>query len=308
MYKGATKEINEFVLKWKKNAAAEPNEFAADYIRYTIANLEDINKVSEDQLFEEYLKEKSILYKNKEYFNFFTQFYKNDFEQLTLKKESQTLLKAIMFQSDLNLSRKEIIRLKKIANPALAELYLMNGLFEVYHKKTINQESTIKLLKLITKEGKTLSNQQIAANMIEVFERFTKNNTFQDFSLKNESGELKSLADFKGKPVYLNFWSNSSIPSLRELKVLQVLKEKYGEKMHFISINLDEDAKTMSATKERYGYDWTFLHYGNNYELREQYNIRTVPTYFLLNEKGKLIQAHAEGPVKIEKTLYQLTK
>ena len=138
--------------------------------------------------------------------------------------------------------------------------------------------------------------------------KFKENQEFKSFSLADENNVIKSLEDFKGKPIYLGFWSNTSIPSLRELKVIKVLNEKYGEKIHFISINLDKAPNSMVTTKTKYGFNWTFLHYGNDYELRERYDIRTVPTYFLIDSDGRLIQSHAKGPVKIEKTLYNLTK
>ena len=116
------------------------------------------------------------------------------------------------------------------------------------------------------------------------------------------------MKDLKGRPVYLNFWANWSIPSLRQLKVLQKLEEKYGDKIHFVSINLDEDASIFKNTKAKNNYRWTFLHYGDDFELREKYDVRTVPTYYLIDAAGKIIKANASGPTEIERTLYDLVR
>ena len=99
-------------------------------------------------------------------------------------------------------------------------------------------------------------------------------------------GQEHSLTDYRGKQVYLSFWSNTSIPSLRELKVLQKLQLEYGDKVHFVSINLDDDKSINETVATKNNYSWDFLHFGGDYELREAYQITTVPTYFLINEQG----------------------
>lgn len=308
LYNGAQKETAEFIAQQEKKLTSIQNQFVANYVKYSLANLKDINNESKTKLFEGYLKKKPILFQQKEYFNFFLQFYKNDFQDLTLKKKSIPLKKALMLENDFEKSLQEITILKNFDSAELAELYLMNGLFEVYHRKTINQESALAIFEQLSKEASTSQLQKIAANIRATLLKFKENQEFEDFALLDENKVQKSLADFKGKPIYLGFWSNSSIPSLRELKVIKVLKEKYGEKMHFVSINLDDNPNSMIATKTKYDLDWTFLHYGNDYELRERYDVRTIPTYFLIGSDGKLIQSHAPGPVEIEKTLYELTK
>ncbi|MBL4709665.1 MAG: TlpA family protein disulfide reductase, partial [Flavobacteriales bacterium] len=142
----------------------------------------------------------------------------------------------------------------------------------------------------------------------ETFERFSRANNAVEFTLLDTDSKEHKLSDFKGKPVYLNFWSTSSIPSLRELKVMKVLHQKYGKKIHFISINLDNDSTINQSIKAKNTYDWTFLHFGDDYDLREKYQVATIPTYFLINENGGIIKAFAEGPVDVERRLYNLVK
>lgn len=308
MYKGATKETQEFIKKWENYSGFENNNFVLNYVKYSLANLEDVGGGSKEKLEQKFILEQPILYHQKEYMNFFTQFYQESFEQLTLKKESREMLKAIMFEDNLQTSLNELKKLKNFKRDELAELYLLNGLFEVYHKKVINQENSRNFLKQIQEKGKTNENRVIATNMLETFERFSRANNAVEFTLVDTDSKEHKLSDFRGKPVYLNFWSTASIPSLRELKVMQVLHEKYGKKIHFISINLDDDKTINQSIQSKNNYSWTFLHFGNDYDLKEKYQVTTIPTYFLIDENGGIIKAFAEGPVEVEKRLYNLVK
>lgn len=304
----AGKQINAFVEKWEKKNESQPKDFVKQYIGYTLANLQDINGVPKEKLYKEYLSNKPILHANKEYMNFFKQFYQQDFELLTLKKDALELLNAIMIENDLDKTIGEIKRLKQFERQEMAEMYLLNGLYEVYHTKTINQKSSMKLLNNLEEKGTTEEIRNLSTSIISQLQQFEKGGEAAAFALKNSKGELIELKDFKGKTVYLNFWANWSIPSLRELKVLQKLEEKYGDKIHFVSINLDEDASIFKNIKAKNNYDWAFLHYGDDFELREKYDVRTVPTYYLIDAAGKIIKANASGPTEIERTLYDLSK
>lgn len=304
----ASKQLNQFIDKWNKQNSSQQHDFVKNYIEYALANLQDINNAPKEKLYKNYLSNQPILYANKEYMNFFKQLYKQDFELLTLKKDALELLNALMIENELEKARKEIMRLKEIESPQLAELYLLYGLYEVYHTKTIDQKSSIKMMQQINEKGKNKENRQLAAELMKQLKKFEKGGTAAAFALKNSSGELVKLEDFKGRPVYLNFWANWSIPSLRELKVIQKLEEKYGDKIYFVSINLDEEASLFTSIKEENNYSWPFLHYGEDFELREKYDVRTVPTYYLIDEKGQIIKANAEGPAEVERRLYELSK
>lgn len=304
----AQKQSLSFIEKIEQDSRFQSPEFVKQYCTYALANLKDINRLPRKELFEEYLHNKEIRYQNKEYMNFFVQYYKEDFGQYCITKKGSELLKAIMFDKDLSKSLSLIQKDKEFSQLELAELYLINGLFEVYHKRTIEQASAISMLDQITKAGQNPENKSMAKAIKQKLIFFGTQELAPEFSLLNSKNETVSLSELKGKPIYLSFWANWSIPSLRELKVMKKLHEKYGNEIHFVSINLDEDPKVMTDLKSKNDYEWPFLHYGNDYEIREKYQVKAVPSYYLIDKNGKLIQAFAPNPVEVEKTLYDLSK
>ncbi len=308
MYKGANKETQAFLKSWRKKVENIELDFLKNYITYALANLEDIRGGENYTLENTFIKGQPILYHHKEYMNFFTQFYQEDFDQLTLKSGGQKMMKTLMFEESLDRTLEELNILKNFESAELAELYLLYGLFEVYHKKVINQESSQKILQEISKKGRTPENKEIAINILKALERYGKSMEAVNFTLLDAKGQEHSLTDYRGKKIYLSFWSNTSIPSLRELRVMQKLHAEYGDKVHFVSINLDDDKSFNEAVPNKNNYTWDFLHFGGNDELREAYQITTVPTYFLINEQGVISKAFAEGPIEMERTFFNMLK
>ena len=308
MYKGASKETEAFLNSWSKKQENMKNTFLQNYIKYALANLEDISGGNNKTLESTFIKGQPILYRHKEYMNFFTQFYQEDFDQLTIKSGSQKMMKALMFEGSLDRALEELNIIKGFGSAELTELYLLYGLFEVYHKKVINQESSEKILKQIAEKGHSEENKYIATNILEAVERYGKSLQAVNFTLLDVNGKNHALEDYRGKQVYLSFWSNTSIPSLRELRVMQKLHKEYGDKVHFVSINLDEDESINQSIVAKNNYTWDFLHFGGDYELREAYQVTTVPTYFLINEQGGITKAFAEGPIEMERTFFNTLK
>jgi len=304
----AQEAINEFISKMNTEAKYQSPKFMADYATYALANLEDINRVSDQTLFEKYLKGKEVLHHHKEYMNFFSQFYQKDFGQFCITKNGAELLKLIMFEKDMGKSLALIQAEKGFQQIELAELYFINGLLEVYHDKVIEPESNLAMLQQLSKKASSQENKNAAVSVIEHLEAFAQNKAAPTFSLYNSKDELVNLSDYKGKHLYLGFWADWSIPSLKDLKIMQKLEEKYGEKVQFVSINLDEEKSFYKKVKAENTYNWPFLHYGNDYELREKYEVKAVPSYYLIDPDGKMIKAFAPGPADVERMLYQINR
>jgi len=306
--KGAKKETTAFIQKWEERLEDTPNQFAKNYIRYTLAQLEHISYVPEEELFNKYFRDQTPLQNHKEYMGFFQQFYRNDFEELALTKAGSEILKSIMLNSDLDACILQIKDKKQFESNELAELYLINGLFEVFHQKVVEQASSLRILNSIADNSKSDDNKIIASNVYKKLSLYSKTNEAPNFNLTNLNGESVSLRALKGKPIYLNFWAKWSNSSLSELKIIQQLKEKYGDEVHFVSINVDEDKSIVETIAKQNNYDWNFLHFNFNYDLREEYGALSIPSYYLIDENNKMLRAFARGPLEIEREIFNLTR
>lgn len=302
----ASEEIKAFVAEQESKSMYQSPEYLKNYVSYALANLRDINKEPKAKLATQFLKDKPVLVEHKEYINFFRQLYAEDFEQLVITSDGKELMKAMMFDEDLDKSLQIIQKLKSFDKRELAELYLINGLFEVYYKKTVNQKNSISLLKQLAKSGSSNEIKLLAKNVSNQLQLLEENQIAPEISLLDTEGKEIDLKSLKGKPIYLGFWANWSLISIKDLNLIQKLEETYGEKMHFVSINMDEEKDAYKHVKQQNKYPWIFLYGGKNYELRESYQVKTVPIYYLIDEEGKIIERFAQGPDKIERKLKRM--
>src|ERR1051326_7887498 len=63
-----------------------------------------------------------------------------------------------------------------------------------------------------------------------------------DFSIKDQSGRLVKLSDFRGKVVFLNFWATWCQPCIREMPYMQKLNDRLkGRDFQMLAVSVDND-------------------------------------------------------------------
>ncbi len=327
-------KLKAFKLKMLKEAENSNSEFVISYIKYSIAltqNSLDVSyKVADSKnnqnikvnLYLEYLDKKPILYNNPEYAKFYKAFFKGELKKLSLKVRGFDISKAINDKSSYKALSDALSKEKYpfLFNDEFKNLFILNGLLEISKDKYFTKKNIITILTEIKSNSKYPEHKVIATNIIDRITRkkFGEGSVAPSFKLKDRDKEFVSLSNFKGKPIYINFWTNWSIPSQKEMKIMQVLHKKYKNKIHFISICADNDFSKMSDfLAKNEGYKWTFLHVGNDKNVLSNYKVATFPTYILVNDDLKIVKAPAGRPGgtaeratedNIEKDFYELTK
>lgn len=123
--------------------------------------------------------------------------------------------------------------------------------------------------------------------------RFAKNpQPAPPFLLRDLDGNMVSTAAWQGKVVLLNFWATWCPPCREEIPILIELSKKYKDDLLVIGISVDDGSP--DEVKE-------FAHnIGINYpivmrsrELLVEYGgVPALPTTFLVNKEGRVVQKH----------------
>jgi len=111
-----------------------------------------------------------------------------------------------------------------------------------------------------------------------------------DFILKDIHGKPISLAQFKGKPVLLNFWATWCGPCREELPSMQRLHKasKNNGGFQIIAISIDRfNMKKVNQYAEDLSLTFPIL-IDPDRETRKNYFIRGLPTSYLIDSEGKL--------------------
>jgi len=298
-------KINEFKTKSITEFKGYQLEFINNYITYTIAGMFDAIDVSYNvykegknshqtkaNLYLVYLDKKKVLYHNPEYNTLFKAFFKGEFKKLTTQIRGLPISEAINEKASYQALSTALSEYPFLLEDEFKNLFLLNGLYEISRDRYFKKANILSILKTIEKESVYPQQQLIATNIIKSItkKKIKPGVDAPQFSLKNRKEEMVSLSDFKGKYVYLNFWVNWSTPSLTEMKIMKQLYKKYKGKIAFVSICMDNDIKQMNAFLDKNPeYNWTFLHVGESKKIQEDYNVKTLPTYILIDDQQKIV-------------------
>lgn len=122
-----------------------------------------------------------------------------------------------------------------------------------------------------------------------------------DFSFQNNQGETISLADLKGKFVYIDMWATWCGPCKGEMPSLLKLEEEFaGQDILFVSLSVDrnKDIELWKKTIKEMGLGGIQLHLGENWEWLKIFMPASisVPRFVLLDREGKIINANMSRP------------
>lgn len=179
----------------------------------------------------------------------------------------------------------------------LVESLVLWSLYESYHNEVIPRKQTIRLLEETSKKAELSKTRNTAAILHERISALRTGTRAPEFDLISFSGENKTLEDFRGKFVYLNFVHTDDHACRKDMNRIPRILDKFGEDLQVVTIIVNEDydkAKKYVDNHRQKG--WQFLFFGMNANLLKNYNVEAVPLYYLINPEGKIAASPAPSP------------
>ena len=111
------------------------------------------------------------------------------------------------------------------------------------------------------------------------------------FSWLNEQGNTKTLEDYKGKVIFLNFWATWCAPCVVEMPAFDFLHERYNlGGFEIIAINVGaESSTTIQRFMEQNNIKHLPIHIDPTQQLTNLFGTATLPTTYVINREGKII-------------------
>lgn len=113
------------------------------------------------------------------------------------------------------------------------------------------------------------------------------------FSLNDIDGkQTRSLSDFRGLVVYLDFWASWCAPCRKSLPLLNELRnELHDQGFEVIAVNLDEEPEMGLEFLQEYPVDYPVL-FDVDGSTPRSYEVRAMPTSFIIDRDGNLKVVH----------------
>lgn len=110
-----------------------------------------------------------------------------------------------------------------------------------------------------------------------------------DFSLMDINGQQSTLSDFKGKIVFLNFWTTWCPECRIEMPYMEKLHRRLnGQDFAMIAVNLQEPAFQVRNFLKKYQLTFRVLLDAKG-KIGQQFGIRAIPATYILDKNGGII-------------------
>ncbi|WPV02367.1 TlpA disulfide reductase family protein [Mucilaginibacter sp. cycad4] len=117
------------------------------------------------------------------------------------------------------------------------------------------------------------------------------------FTLPSDYGKVFSLADFKGKVVYIDLWASWCGPCRQEMPAYKKLSDKFkaNQQVAFVSIAVHDGEKEWRNALKEEKPDWLQL-YDKDGIVAQSYIAYAIPKYILIDKEGRMLSFDAPGP------------
>ncbi|MBN2485828.1 MAG: redoxin domain-containing protein [Bacteroidales bacterium] len=291
--------LDKDIAQIDKPFSKSKNSFFNDYRNYKYGLLrmyayQHKSKAISDQ----YFKNMPFLYNNPAYIELFNKVYDGYFTYFSRADEQKSLSLALLSERTSEAVCKAL-RADEVLQPAeLLNMVMLKGLHDEFYNDTYARNSLLEVLSDFIKTSSDPIQVGIARKIYLKVTRLLAGYQPPGFILFDKDSNMVSPDNFKGKYLYLNFCACFSYSCLNEFVMLQRLYEKHNQYLEIVTVIVDEDVEAMKDFVKRSGYSWVFLHFDRQPQVLRDYDIRALPTYFLIGPDGKLVMSPAASPAE----------
>lgn len=211
-----------------------------------------------------------------------------------LSQKSFSQQNVYAFNNSKFLNETDIKKSFELVKKSLGPTYVLTTL--IYHK-VVKNDTIINYVNFDVK--KKVSDQETTDFKLVYKQDSTfllLNKKLPNFKLKELAGNEISLTQLLGKPTLINFWAIWCGPCIAEMPQLSRLKEKYKDKVNFISITenngLADNLKDFLKDKD---FNFEVLESAEAY--KKELKIKAIPKNLFLDKNGVLRYIEGNYPL-----------
>lgn len=124
------------------------------------------------------------------------------------------------------------------------------------------------------------------------------------------TNNLVDLATLKGKPIYIDVWASWCGPCMKELPNSKKVAAKFKGRIHMVYLNIDDNETAWRKVMKNQKLEGVNLRgdEATSRKIKDDFNIRAIPRYILIDKNGNVFRSNAERPTAIEPDILTLLK
>jgi thiol-disulfide isomerase/thioredoxin len=276
------------------------NDYFKNYVEYSIASVNASVSRGENFLINGYIINKPIRYNHYEYMQFFNTSFSGYVKAVASSRKGQSLFNIVNVKADYTQLNDFLKEDKFLKNDTLRELVILKNLWDFYFSAEFTPSAVEDLISQLNQKTTVKEHKKIAGTMLAYINKMQPGSLAPGFSARTKEGKIATLASYKNHWVYLNFFSTNNPGTLKEMPKIAALKKKFGDKVTFISVCVDDSIKHyIQYLRNNPKFDWA-IWYNFDRSLtktaKENYFVTGTEAYFFISNTGYLVQSPAASP------------
>ncbi len=298
-YQPDRKEIDKVIADLNEPFSEYDQPYFREYMEYRTGLLEHHAAQRGNRIIiDDYFSGRPFLQYNPAFMELFNEIFTDYFEFYMTENPESNLYSVVNRERSLDKLRNLIKKDKSLSDEAMQELVIIKALYDAFYNERFSKSSIIMLMDSISAETEIEFHRMILSDIKYEITKLAIGFKPPPFELYNHDSTLISLKDFQGQYVYLGFCNSFSYACIKEFELLKDMNSRYEKYLKIVTILIDDSFETMRNLVESNNYSWTFLHYSNNPDILNDYDIKGYPTYFLIDKDGTLMASPATSPAE----------
>lgn len=129
-----------------------------------------------------------------------------------------------------------------------------------------------------------------------------------DATFTRFDGASGSLAQYRGKPMVVNFFSSTCVPCVAEMPALEQVHRQVGDQVTFLGLNVQDTVAGGKAFVDSTGVTWELGRDPDASILQGVMHGTVLPTTIFLDAQGRIVFSHSgklENPEELTKLLQE---
>ena len=271
------------------------NEYFENFKLFKYASVKYTAQIQDPSLvIDEYFNKKPILYKQPEYSELFDKLFPKYLQYETQQVNGQKI--SVMLNSGAYEQLIDWMTLDKLFDKPMAEAIILKGVKPLFYSKRFNTVGLFNILQKITETSKTPIHQSTANKIFNELARTMYGAIAPELELIDIKGNLVSWDNFKGKYVYLCFTRTDNEKFVPHKELMKQFQLKYAKDLAIVVVIEDDEIEKNADLLYTSEFEWTVLRGMTRREIYESFNVRILPTYFLIDPQGRMAGSQAPWP------------
>lgn len=279
--------------------------YLADYLDYRCMLILNMAQNANQSKIIAELNEKDIDVDNPAFWDLFNTLFADFIKQSAYDREQALTFSRVIEEGNVKMYLLTIKNRYGITNPVLRELVAIKWLYDLLNSNEFDRTKVYEMLRNVGAAIQLESNRDILTEILNGASSNLPGMEAPNLQASSVEGKSKSLSDFKGEYIYLNFGNTFIDQTQKDLNVLSRFQSEYGRDLNIVNVFLYDQKDQVARLSQRFGGKMNFWMVDDSDAVKKMFGIKSLPAFFLIDKDGTFLMTKGAEPNDELKMLLQ---